>query len=218
MNINNFLTGFSRVLMSDENDHIFSNLKLYTAGVTSIRTAKLLNFATSCLTPEECYLEVGVFTGYTMASASYLNNRNCIGIDSFQPNQLMSLPPQAVKERCMKNLQTLAINCLVLESDFRDIKKEQIGQPVGVHFIDGDHNYKAVMDGIDWITPMLSKDAVVVFDDVCYPEITRAINDIRNRPGHELVFLNRPLYVGDSMYPVGDKVFGTGIAVMRVSR
>lgn len=218
MNIDHFMTRFSSVLMNEQDDALFSNLKFLTGGVSSHRTAKLLNFATSCLAEDECYLEVGVFTGYTMIAASYLNNRVCVGIDSFMPDQIFSLDREAVKDRCMKNLRALTINCTIIESDFRTVTPEQVGRSVGVHFIDGDHNYGAVMEGMEWVTPMLSKESVIVFDDFCYPEIRKAVMEIGQRPGHELIFMNRPLYVGSSVYPIGDKVFQTGVAVMRVTQ
>lgn len=218
MNINQFLSRFSDVLMNDQNDQTFETLKLLTAGTTSARIAKLLNFATSCMTPEERYLEVGVFTGFTLASAGYLNNRRCIGVDSFQPEQVFSIPPEEVKTRCKKNLFNYSYNTLLIEADFRAVDPQMVDGPVGVHFIDGDHNYQAVKDGIAWVTSLLADEAVVVFDDVGYEGITQAVTETANQPGYEVVFFSRPLYVGDTVYSVADKVLHQGLAILRYSR
>lgn len=215
MNINNFLTRFSDVLLNDKDDQTFETLKLLTAGTTAARIAKLINFAASCMTEEECYLEVGVFTGYTLISANYQNKRRFVGIDSFQPDQIFSIKPDDVRTKCKFNLMNYTYNTLLIDGDFRAVTKEQVAQPVGVHFIDGDHNYKAVKEGIAWVKPMLSKDALVILDDICYPEIFQAVMETASEPGFELVFLHRPLYVGAAHYPVGDRTLHFGLAILR---
>ncbi len=217
MNINNFLTRFSDVLMNDTNDQTFETLKLLTAGTTGARIAKLINFAASCLAEDECYLEVGVFTGYTLISANYQNNRTCVGIDSFQPDQIFSIKPEDVRAKCFFNLKNYTTNALLIEGDFRNVPPEQIKNPVGVHFIDGDHNYKAVKEGIAWVKPMLAKDALVIFDDLCYPDISKAVVETMQEPGFEPVFFHRPLYVNGNFYPVGDRVMHMGLSILRYS-
>ncbi len=217
MNINNFLTRFSDVLLNDKDDPTFETLKLLTAGTTGSRIAKLINFAVSCMEESECYLEVGVFTGYTLISANYQNNRQCIGIDSFQPDQVFSIKPDDVRSKCKFNLMNYTTNALLIDGDFRNVPPEQITKPVGVHFIDGDHNYNAVMEGLEWVKPMLAKDAIVIFDDVCYPDISKAIIEtIWEEPDNfEPVFFHKPLYVAGSFYPVGDRVLHMGLAILR---
>jgi predicted O-methyltransferase YrrM len=215
MNINNFLTRFSSVLLDDKDDQTFETLKLLTAGTTGSRIAKLINFAVSCTEESECYLEVGVFTGYTLIAANYQNRRNCIGIDSFQSDQIFSIKPEDVRAKCMFNLKNYTTHAMLIDGDFRAVPKEQIKQPVGVHFIDGDHNYKAVKDGLEWIKPMLTKDAIVILDDLCYPDIFKAVIEAAIDPDFELIFFHRPLYVSDSFYPVGDRVLHMGLAILR---
>jgi predicted O-methyltransferase YrrM len=218
VNINHFLARFSSVLMNETGDQTFETLKLLTAGTTGARIGKLINFAVSCLDPEECYLEVGVFTGFTLISANYQNNRHCVGIDSFQPDQIFSIQPADVRLKCAYNLKNYTSNTKLIEGDFRAVTQEMVEKLVGVHFIDGDHNYQAVIDGINWVTPMLAKDAIVIIDDVGYQEITRAITEIADYPGYELFFFYAPLYVGDTVYPVGDKVLHQGLAILRYAK
>lgn len=204
--------------MNETNDQTFETLKLLTAGTTSARIAKLINFAASCLVPEECYLEVGVFTGFTLISANYQNNRHCVGVDSFEPDQIFSITSNDVKAKCAWNLKNYTCNTTLIEGDFRTVAPETIKRPIGVHFIDGDHCYQAVKDGVAWVTPQLANDAVVLFDDVGYPEVTKAIMETAQEPGYQLVFFYRPQYVGDTVYSVGDKVLHQGLAILRYSR
>lgn len=218
MNINYFLSRFSDVLFNDKNDQTFETLKLLTAGTTGARIAKLINFASACMSPEECYLEVGVFTGFTLISANYLNNRHCVGIDSFMPDQIFSIKPDDVRAKCKFNLMNYTYNTLLIDGDFRSVKADQIKKPVAVHFVDGDHSYEAVKDGIAWVKPLLANEALIIFDDVGYPAVTKALLEVAGEPGFELVFLYRPLYVGDAVYPVGDKVLHQGLAILRYAK
>lgn len=215
MNINYFLSRFSDVLFNDKNDQTFETLKLLTAGTTSARIAKLINFASACMAEDECYLEVGVFTGFTLISANYQNMKRCVGIDSFQPDQVFSIKPDDVREKLKFNLINYTYNTLLFDGDFRTVTPEQVGQKVAVHFIDGDHNYEAVKEGIAWVKPMLSKDALLIFDDVGYQGITKAIIETMQEPDFEPVFFHKPLYVGDAIYSVGDKVLHQGLSILR---
>jgi len=215
MNINHFMTRFSDVLLNDTHDTTFETFKLLTAGTTGCRIAKLINFAASCLAEDECYLEVGVFTGYTLIAANYSNNRLCVGIDSFKPDQIFSIKPEDVRAKCKFNLMNYTTNALLIDGDFRDVPKEQIAQPVGVHFIDGDHSYQAIKDDINWVKPMLAKNALVIFDDVIYPDISKAIMETALESGFEPVFFHRPLYVADTFYALGDRVLNNGLAILR---
>lgn len=215
MNINNFLARFSDVLMNDTHDQTFETLKLLTAGTTGCRIAKLINFAVSCMAESECYLEVGVFTGYTLISANYNNNRKCVGIDSFQPDQIFSIKPDDVRAKCLFNLKNYTTNVTLIDGDFRNVSKDQIVSPVSVHFIDGDHNYQAVKEGVAWVKPMLAKDSILIFDDVMYPEISKAVMETAVEPGFEPVFFHRPLYVSDTFYAMGDRVLNNGLAILR---
>ena len=218
MNINYFLSRFSDVLLNDKNDQTFETLKLLTAGTTGARIAKLINFAASCMSPDECYLEVGVFTGYTLISANYQNMKKCVGIDSFQPDQVFSIKPDDVRAKLKFNLMNYTYNTDMIDSDFRTVTKDQIKSPVAVHFIDGDHNYEAVKEDIEWVKPMLAKDALLIFDDVGYAGITKAIQEAAQQPGFELVFFYKALYVGEAVYSVGDKVLHQGLAILRYTK
>lgn len=216
MKINQFLTRYADVLMNDTNDHTFEMLKFLTGGTTGSRIAKLLNFAVSCLNEEECYLEVGVFNGYTLVSANYQNFKRCIGVDNF--TQIFGLDPEAVKAKCRQNLMMYANDCLLIEADFREVTPEVVEKPIGVHFVDGDHSYEAVRAGMKWVKPMLASDAVILFDDAGYKGVSQAILECAQEPGFELMFLQKPLYVGDAVYPVGDRVLHQGLAMLRYSR
>src|SRR5258705_12831875 len=113
-----FLHEYLSVLLNGENDHYFSALKVLTGGATSPRMGKLLNFAASLMNDDECYVEVGVFTGFTLCAAGYLNNRKCIGIDNFDMSSVgWVVDPLLVQNRCEANINNLCVNGKLIKSD-----------------------------------------------------------------------------------------------------
>ena len=217
MILDHFTSRFLGVLMNDNEDHYYSALRTVTRGLTSYRTAKLLNFATSLLDKSECYLEVGVFTGFTLLSAHYANAKQCIGIDNFNPTAIFTVDPKDLKNELAYNIsrysKSVGDDIYVLEADFKDVTADKIPKPVGVFFVDGGHSYEDTMAQVDWGTPFLAKEAVIVMDDATFPSVSKAITEIANRPGHDLLFLAKPYYCGEGYYPDRDRVLNTGLAV-----
>jgi predicted O-methyltransferase YrrM len=219
MNIDHFTSRFLGVLLSDSGDHVYSSMKFMTGGLTSYRTAKLLNYAASILEDHECYLEIGVFTGYTLMAAHYYNNKVCIGIDHFKS---FGIDPEVVKNQCKKNVEYMSRSqnqgVLVLDSDFKDVTQQMIGRSIGVLFVDGGHSYAETKDQVDWGTPLLSDQAVLVFDDLCFEGVHQAVEEVMKRQGHELLFYAKPYYVGEGFYTDRDRILNTGLAIVGVRR
>lgn len=211
--------------MNDKDDGIFENIKLFTQGTTSTRIGKLLNFAVSQMGEKECYLEVGVFTGSTLCQAAYVNERFCVGIDNYLPDeikQITGMPSDFIRDRCLFN-----INCLgrgrikLIEKDFRDVSVEEISLPVAVSFIDGKHDYAGVMDNLKWLEPKLADHAILVFDDINYIEVSLAIEDwMSSHADHyDMLAYIKPFY-GDSaddsnLCSVRDRFINNGVCVIR---
>src|SRR4051812_46744669 len=78
-----FLSNYLRAIYSPAGDERFAYLQMQIGGLSSPKTAKLLNLAASCMDEGELYVETGVFTGYTLISASFDNHKQVLGIDSF---------------------------------------------------------------------------------------------------------------------------------------
>lgn len=222
MNINYFSHKFSSVLLNDENDHYFGTLKFLSGGTTSPRIAKIINFATSLMDDSECYLEVGVFTGFSLCSAGYLNGKKCVGIDNFDMGSVGWGPDaNVIREHCKGNIQKMTVNARLIESDFRAVTKEQIGSPVGVTFIDGRHEYKDVVENLEWVTPLLSDDAVLIFDDVGLEAVAWAIKSwwATHYKQFEILAYIKPHYVeSKALTHIQDQVIHQGICIMRYSK
>lgn len=222
MNMDCFLKRFTGILLNDSGDHVFETLKILTGGTTSPRIAKLLNFAVSQMGNDEAYVEVGVFSGATLCSASYMNKKKCVGIDKYDPEEIKSMgaDPVQVRDRCLYNIGCLAIGTTLIEKDFREVTKEKIGSPVAVSFIDGKHDYIDVTKNLEWLDPILADDAILVFDDVNFAEVSRAILDwIADHGTYDLITYIKPFYQDDRyMSSIPDRFLNNGVAVIRYHR
>lgn len=217
-----FLKRFSTVLCDDKDDAIFDTLKMVVGGTTSARIAKLLNFAVSQMADSECYLEVGVFTGGTLCSANHLNVKTCIGIDNydaFEIGKMSVISPSQVRDRCLYNINSIGqLGTRLIEKDFRDVTAKEIGKPVAVSFIDGKHYYKDVLENLEWLHPLLADNAVILFDDVNYLDVSTAILDwvADHRDTYDLTSYIKPFYQdGRHMSSLTERFLNNGLCVLR---
>jgi Methyltransferase domain len=227
MNIVHFLKRYPDILMNQYNDDIFNNLQLLTGGTTSSRIAKLLNFSVGLMEGEERYVEVGVFTGSTLCAAAYHNEKICIGIDNYLPEemvQITQLTPEMVKARCRANIQAIDGQkgyVRLIEKSFRDVKPEEIGGPVAVSFIDGKHDYAGVVENLKWLDPMLADHAILVFDDINYIEVSMGIQDwlSAHQDHYDFLAYVKPCYGdGKDVVSVRDRFINNGVCVIRYHR
>lgn len=219
MNIDCFMKRYADVLMNDKDDNTFETLKILTGGTTSPRIGKLLNFAVSQMDQKETYVEVGVFAGTTLVSAAYVNVKSCIGIDKYDPDELrgMGADPEMTRDRCLHNIRSTNCGAQLIQKDFRDVTKEEIVYPIAVSFIDGKHDFVDVTKNLEWLEPMLADEAIIVFDDVNYIEVTQAIFTWLN--GHpenwDLVSYEKPFFFNDKyMSSVRERFLNNGVCIL----
>lgn len=224
MNLDCFLKRFSDILLNGQGDDIFNTLKVLTGGTTSARIGKLLNFAVSQMDEKECYVEVGVFTGSTLCAANYMTERECVGIDSYDEkntNTMATIPASQLRDRCLYNINGLTHKTRLIEKDFRNVAKDEIPHPVAVSFIDGKHDYEDVTENLKWLEPLLSDHAVIVFDDVNYSGVTKAIKSwmVDHGDNYDLLAYVKPFY-GDSLYTfsLADRFLNNGVCILRYHR
>lgn len=223
MNIEGFLKRFAGILMNESGDQVFDTLKVLTGGTTSARLAKTLNFAVSQMEPEECYLEVGVFSGSTLCAAGYMTGKPCVGIDKYDAKEIASMgaDPVFVRDRCLHNIKNLTQKTVLIEKDFRDVTPEEIPQKVGVSFIDGKHDFTDVHENLKWLEPKLADHALLIFDDINFMGVSQAIFAwlSENQANYDLVTYVRPYYGSDFYVPsLTDRFLNNGIAIVHYHR
>lgn len=221
MNIDAFMKRFATVLLNDKDDHVFETIKTITGGTTSSRICKLLNFAVSQMSDDECYVEVGVFNGTSLCSAGHVSGKTCIGIDKYDPTyiaQMCGLDSQVVRDRCLHNIRSMTPWASLIEKDFRTVTKEDIAKPVAVSFIDGKHDFGDVNENLNWLEPLLSDEAIIIFDDVNYEGVTRAISNwvASHSTTYDLVAYVKPFYLDNNYsWSISERFLNNGVCILR---
>ena len=149
----------------------------------------LINAAVSFLEPDECYLNIGVWQGYSFFAGVVGNiERRCVGNDDFSLYRgntgLLGAPdalgrdfgdPKAAFFREYTRVKSDRTS--FYEGDFRDLLRDwrqQFGHPVGFYFYDGDHSYAAHLDGLNDVVQHLSPDCALLVDDTNVEHIAQA--------------------------------------------
>jgi predicted O-methyltransferase YrrM len=138
-------------------------------GMSSIKKQTLLRIAASNLPENECYLEVGTYTGKSLVSA-LLGDPGCkfYACDNFSlfkdTNSL---------EILMENLKSYGFQDKVdfFNEDYKNIfHKQRIKEPIGVYFYDGEHDFPSQYDAIRLVEPLLAPTSLVIIDDWRFAE------------------------------------------------
>ncbi len=126
--------------------------------------AKLLYKIIVDYRPEQC-LELGTCLGF---SASYQS----FGLKNIPSSRLVTIEgSQNLAEIAKENLNALgADNVTVITGRFQDVLDDTLAdlREVNYVFIDGHHDEKATLDYFNRIYPFLSKNAIVLFDDISW--------------------------------------------------
>ena len=145
----------------------------------------------------ENYLEIGVHNGSSISYVLQSNkNKNCIGIDPFETLQ--------TKDPCMthyikndniteqKTLQNISknnhynSNIKLIKKLSENVLNNEINDNIDLLFIDGDHNYKSVLNDYMKFSKYVKSGGFIVFDDLhqdgpkkCFKEIVDNKKDVK---------------------------------------
>jgi predicted O-methyltransferase YrrM len=194
MDIRRFKEALVPLLTESSGDSLFSTLRIATKGMSGIRTAKIINFACRCMDENEFYLEVGTFAGYTLISAGYQSNAMCVGVDDFSLEDIVrpesrETARESLRNVLNKNLESYGLtNCKFIELDFRKVEMtpKSIGN-LAVLFIDGKHTSQEVDETLAKFSPYLSKDAVLIFDDIQFNDIPKSLQRLWKSEEYEML-------------------------------
>lgn len=207
--LDKFQAGVSEVLFGSYSDSQFAAIRAVCGGMSGVKTAKLLNFAVSCLGKDEFYLEIGVYTGFTMISAGLGHQRSIIGVDN-------SSEFGDVRERFHRNTGMFVhYGYQYIATDFRNVQLSPANEKkTGVLYIDGKHDYKDLMDSLAWAeNGILSDKSIIVIDDIGVKGISEGIEDwLKSHQDYKTIFYLRPNFDGSTGH---DFSIGLGLAVLK---
>jgi len=133
-------------------------------GMLSIKKQILLRIAAESLPADECYLEIGTYTGKSLISAMQAAPERtfyaCDNFSLFKESNSLELLTSNLKKYGFQD------KVVFFNEDFKQVfSRDRIKEPVGVYFYDGNHDYESQYEGIRLVEPLLASTALVIVDD-----------------------------------------------------
>src|SRR5689334_14306399 len=135
-------------------------------------TGALINRAVERMRPEEAYVNVGVWNGFSLLCGLQGHpDKRCVGIDNFSQwsdrSQSFLAHFEARKGPAHR----------FFRMDYQDYFAHEHEGPIGLYFYDGDHEYEHQLRGLEIAEPFFSEDCVVVVDDTNWGRARQATYD-----------------------------------------
>jgi predicted O-methyltransferase YrrM len=159
---------------------------------------------------EGAIVEIGSFLGnstiFLAAGARSGRGEVVHAIDPHSPESMTQVPGDPdVSARFLSNLERFRVRDRVVYHRLQSVRTaaEWNAGPVRLLFVDGLHTYDSVRDDFNAWQPHLGSRWTVVFDDVLWPEVERAVADLKRRwrppwsavRGGQAIFSTHPLSV-----------------------
>lgn len=227
MNIDRFRNDLMRLLCSTEGEEPFHVLRMATGGLSSPKTAKIINYASKCCGVEDAYVEIGTYSGYTLCAAGYQTLTTCVGIDDLsmedfcRPEQNEEMKVK-IRELIKTNLSRLhnQKNMMFIERDFRTIEKlmfQPDSKKIGVFYIDGFHDYEQTKRAFEWGEPQFADEAIIIMDDIHMPEVYAvALEKAQDVAHYDMLVLTKNSLQNRNV--TLDEYISTGLAVFHYRR
>ena len=154
--------------------------------MSTFAVGAVINRAVSQLSGEECFLNIGVWNGYTFLSGLVDNaGKRCIGVDNFSHNN-------SPREAFLKRFQKFrGARHTFHEMDFRDYLHTAHHNPIGFYLFDGPHTYQDQLDGLQLAEPFFADNCIVMVDDCNWEQVSAANLDfIAQSPNRYRMLLN----------------------------
>lgn len=163
-------------IMEDELIDICSIPKMSTFAIGA-----LINKAVSEIPEDQCFVNVGVWHGFTLLAGMIGNHeKKCIGIDNFSE---FGGPRLEFRKRY---LEARSENHQFYELDYRQyfqsVHKSE--NKIGFYIYDGAHDYENQLLGLTIAEPFLADDAMIMVDDTNWPDPYNATKEFMEKSKH----------------------------------
>ncbi|BBD54342.1 class I SAM-dependent methyltransferase [Planktothrix agardhii 1029] len=145
----------------DQDQEIRSILNplLNVQGMSTIAIAYIIYELTKFLDPEEVYLNIGVWKGYSFLAGVLNKDAMSIGVDNFSKFG-------GPRDEFMQNYEPLRHE----KSSFFDMSYETYLETIhqskiGLYFYDGAHDYNSQLEALTRAEPFFSNNTVIIVDD-----------------------------------------------------
>lgn len=164
--LNTVLPGNSK----EKRDRLWELLKIPKMSTFAI--GAIINEAVAQMKAEECFVNVGVWHGFTLLSGMSGNaSQKCIGVDDFSQFG-------GPKDQFLKRFQQYQSDQhRFYDMDYKAYFAQVHTGPIGVYMYDGAHSYPHQPEGLRIAESFLAKDGIIVIDDTNAQEPRQATLD-----------------------------------------
>mgnify|MGYP001558166759 FL=1 len=181
--------------------------------MSTLANGALINYGVSCLSDTSCYVNVGIWQGYSLLAGMVGNpDKCCIGVDNFSL-ALTSSEIDRVRDRFAQARSRVHH---LWPKDYAEYFTTIHTQPIGFYFYDGDHSYGHQLRGLQLAEPFFTDDCIVMVDDTNWPAPRQATLDFLEQSPHTYRMLldSRPNTIPVGAHPT----FWNGIMLFQRSR
>ena len=151
-------------------------LKIETMSTYAI--GHVINQICKNLSPNQTYLNIGCWKGFTLIAGMIGTNCKVIGVDNFSE---FGSP----REDFLKNFKLYQKEEIhsFYEDDYKIFFKnfEKNNEKIDFYYYDGEHSYKNQYDNLEIVENFLSKDSIIMIDDINFVEVETATKDFINK-------------------------------------
>ncbi len=150
-----------------------------TPRMSTFAIAAIINRAVQSMNPNDCFVNVGVWHGFSFLSG-LMNNpeKTCVGVDNFSQ---FGGPKDFFLQRFGRAKSS---NHFFYDMDYLDYFRQIHRQPIGFYFYDGDHSYENQMLGLKIAEPFFSPECIILVDDTNWDEPYQATFDFIKSSQH----------------------------------
>jgi len=147
--------------------------------MSSYAIAAMINKAVSLMSGESCFLNVGVWNGFTFLAGLVGNSeKSCIGVDNFSE---YGGPREEFLERFNKYK---CVNHHFHDMDYVEYFEKVHKEEIGFYIYDGNHGYRDQLRGLQVAEPFFSDKCVVLVDDTNWDAPKQATLDFISGSSH----------------------------------
>jgi len=188
-------SGVYRTKRAFQKNARIQELSFYCKRLSTPQIGFVLNTATSILEEDECYLNIGVWEGYSFLAASIDNQpKNVVGVDNF--SEMNNGKGAEVNNYTRKYGPTRANFYLAYDAfkshGMQFFEKDWVeflqnfdhfleGKKIGAVFYDANHTREAHRKFFDLVLPHLSDQCVIFVDDLRYDFVLQTSSDFLAR-------------------------------------
>ena len=180
--------------------------------MSTFANAVIINYGVSCMAEHTCYLNIGVWQGFSFLAGMLGNpEKRCIGVDNFSMWDRDPSGHPAEPQFRTRFAQAKSSTHQFYKMDYAEYLQHVHTQPIRFYFYDGDHSYMNQLQGLRLAEPFFTDDCIIVVDDTNWPAPRNATLDFIANSTHQYQILLDRRTVEEGGHPT----FWNGIIVFQ---